>query len=144
MNSRRDDAGHERALQHAARAMLVAIHRHGRTGRQSRGVRRAETGAELRREVDVHQSRDAEAAEQRSTALRAPDEARADDGAALDLLVRPDLDLTADARVLVHDAVVADDAAFFERHARLEGALTTDDRAVQLRPLTDVAVAPHD
>src|SRR5688500_14778647 len=144
MDSRRDDPRHERALEHAARAMLVAVHRDGRTGRQGRGVRSAEAGAELRCEVDVHEPGDAEAAEQRSATLRAPDEARAHDRAALDLLVRPDLHLTADARVLVDDAVVADDAALPERHARFQRALTAVDRPVQLRPLADVAVAPHD
>jgi hypothetical protein len=40
--------------------------------------------------------------------------------------------------------VVADDAAFLERHARLQRALTADDRAMQLGALSHVAVAPHD
>ena len=40
--------------------------------------------------------------------------------------------------------MVADDAALFERNARLQRALPADDRSVQLRPLADVAVAPHD
>ena len=139
-----DDAAHERALQHAAGAVLVAVHRDGGAFRQGRGVRRAEARAELRREVDVHETGDAEPPEQRAATLRAPDEARAHNGAALDLLVGPDLHLAANSRVLVDDAVVADDAALFERHARLQSALPADYGSMQLRPLADIAVAPHD
>src|SRR5690348_6217012 len=137
MHAAGDDAAHERALQHATRAVLVAVHRDGAALRQRRGVCGAEPRHELRRAVDVHQTRDAEASEERATPLRAPDEARADDRTALDLLVRPDLHLAADARVVVHDAVVADDASLFEDDTRLERALPSDERAVQLGALAD-------
>src|SRR5207248_1613779 len=99
---------------------------------------------ELRREVDVHEPGDAEAAEQRAPPLRAPDEARGHDRAALDLLVRPDLHLGTHPGALVDDGVIADDRSFLEDHARLERALPADDRAAEIRPLADVRVAPHD
>src|SRR5207237_10918518 len=41
-------------------------------------------------------------------------------------------------------AVVAHDAAVLERHARLQRALTADDRAVELAAIADVRVAPDD
>src|SRR5207237_9949605 len=100
-----------RALEDPGRAVLVAVHRHRRAGLDRRRVRRAEARGELRREVDVHEAGHAEAAEERAAALRSPDEARSDDGAALDLLVRPDLHVGAHARTLVDHRVVADDAS---------------------------------
>src|SRR6266511_1105567 len=144
VNPRGDDAAHERALEHAARAVLVAVHRDGAALWQRRSVGRSEARGELRREVDVHQAGHAEAPEQRAASLRAPDEAGTHDRSALDLLVRPDLHLAPHARVVVDDAVVADDASLLEGHARLERALASDDRAVELGALADVAVAPHD
>src|SRR5437773_3973465 len=139
-----DDAAHQPALQHAARPVLVAVHRDRRALREGGGVRRAEPRDEFRGEVDVHDPGDAETPEEGAPALRAPDEARAHDRAGLDLLVGPDLYLRTHPRMLADDRVVADDASFLEHHARLEGALPPDDRAVQLRALPDVAVAPHD
>ena len=130
VHARAHDAAHEATLEHAARAVLVPVHRDRRSERQRRRVGRAEACDELRREVDVHEARDTEAAEERAAALRAPDEARADDGAGLDLLVGPDLHLRAYARVLVHDRVVADHAAFLEDDPRLQRTLAADDRAV--------------
>src|SRR5919201_955338 len=73
---------------------------------------------------------------------RAPDEARSDDRAGFDLLVRPHLDLRANACVIADDRVVADHAPLLEDDARLEGALAADDRPVQLGAVTDVGVAP--
>ena len=138
------DAAHQRALQHPARAVLVAVERHDAPERERGGIGRSEPRSELGREVDVHETGDAEAAEQRAPALRPPDEARPDDGPTFDLLVRPDLHLRAHPRALVHDGVVADDAAFLEDDARFQRALATDDRAVELGALADVGVPPDD
>ena len=63
VNAGGHDTGHQRSFEHAARAMLVAVHRDRRSLRQGRCVCRAETRAELRCEIDVHQTGDAEAAE---------------------------------------------------------------------------------
>src|SRR5438034_1245506 len=78
---------------------------------------------ELRGEVDVHEPGHAEAAEERASALRAPDEARADDRAALDLLVGPDLHRRAHPGALVDHGMVADDRALLEDDAGLQRAL---------------------
>src|SRR2546425_970122 len=144
VHPRAHDSAHEPAFQHAARAMLVAIHRDGR-GELERGrVCGSETGDELRGEVDVDDAGHAEPAEERAPSLRSPDEARADHRPRLELLVRPDLHLSPYAGMIANDGVVADDAAFLEDHARLQCALSTDDGAVQLRVVADVRVAPDD
>src|SRR5437762_1331882 len=139
-----DDAAHEPAFQHAARSMLVAVHRDRRAQLQCRRVGGPKPCYEFRGEVDVDDAGHAEPAEEPAPSLGAPDEARSDHGARLDLLVGPDLHLRANAGVVAHDGVVADDAAFLEDHARLQGALPADERAVQLRPFADIRVPPDD
>src|SRR5437868_15447376 len=124
--------------------MLIAIHCDRRALLQGRGIRSPKTRDELRCEVDVDDAGDSEAAEERATSLRSPDQAGPDHRARFDLLVRPDLHLRADARVIADDHVIADDAALLEDDARLQCALAADDRAVQLGALADVRVAPDD
>ena len=63
MHTRTDDPAHEPALQHAARAMLVAVHRDRRAELERRRVRRSETGDELGGEVDVDDAGHAKPAE---------------------------------------------------------------------------------
>ena len=144
MDAGADDAAHEAAFQHAAGTVLVAIHRDRRALLECRRIRSPQTGDELRREIDVHDAGDPEAAEKSAPSLRSPDEARADHRAGFDLLVRPHLHLRSHARVIADDRVVADHAAFLEDDARLQCALPAHDRAVELRPFADVRVAPHD
>src|SRR2546430_4282541 len=50
-------------------------------------------------------------AEEPAPSLRSPDQARADHRAGLDLLIRPDLHLSPNARVIADDGVVADHAS---------------------------------
>ena len=124
--------------------MLVAIHGDRCSLLEGRRVGRSKAGHELGRQVDIDDARDAEAAEERPTSLCAPDEARPDDRARFDLLVGPDLHLRAHTGVIADDCVVADHAAFLEDHMRLQRALPTDDRAVQVGALADVRVPPDD
>src|SRR2546430_1107632 len=144
VNARADDAAHQPALQHSARAVLVAIHRDRCTLLEGRRVGRSKAGHELGRQVDIDDARDAEAAEKRSTSLCAPDEARPNDRARFDLFVGPDLHLCAHTGMLADDRVIADHAAFLKDHTRLQRALPTDDRAVQVGALADVRVTPDD
>src|SRR5439155_1085852 len=71
MDAGAHDAAHEAALQHAARPVLVAVHRDRRALRERGGVRRAEPRDEFRGEVDVHDPGDAEAPEEGAPVLRA-------------------------------------------------------------------------
>src|SRR4029077_1116560 len=119
-------------------------HRDGRALLQRRRIRRPEAGNELWREVDVDDAGDAEATEERSPSLRAPDEARAARRARLDLLGGPHLHLCSNARVLADDRVIADDASLLEDDVRLQRTLPADDRAVELGSLADIRVAPDD
>ena len=116
VDARAHDPAHESSLQHAARAVLVTIHGDRGALLQRGRVGGPEPRDELGREVDVDDPRDTEPAEERAATLGAPDEARADDRSGLDLLVGPDPDLRTDARVIVHDRVIADHAPLFEDH----------------------------
>ena len=116
VNASAHDPAHEASLQHAARAMLIAIHRDRRALRQRGCVRRPKACHKLGGQVDVDDARDPEAAEESAATLGTPDEAGADDRSGLDLLVGPDLHLRTDPRVIVHDRVIADDASLFEDH----------------------------
>src|SRR5207253_3179573 len=71
----------------------VAVHRHGGALGEHRAVGCAEAAGELGHHLDVSQPGDAGAAENGAPRLLAVDDARADGGAGLDFLVRPQLDV---------------------------------------------------
>src|SRR6266704_3280240 len=76
---------------------------------ESRLIHTIEPFGKLRREIDIHQSRDTEAAEQAALALRSPDDAAIDDCSGLDLFVRPDFDIGLNNRAFLNNGVIADD-----------------------------------
>src|SRR5204863_7520827 len=104
------DAAHEPAFQHAARSMLVAVHRDRRAQLQCRRVGGPKPCYEFRGEVDVDDAGHAEPAEEPAPSLGAPDEARSDHGTRLDLLVGQDHHLRANPAVVAHAGMLADDA----------------------------------
>src|SRR5581483_11002639 len=139
-----DQSRDDRPLDHPRAAREVAVGGDRRAFREDGAIGGTEPGGELRHHLEVCQSGDTGAGEDRPPRLATPDHAAAHGRAGIDVLVGPELDVGPDACSLANGAVMADHRALEDDGARLEAALPAHDRAMQVRPFADVAVRADD
>ena len=121
---------------------MVAARDHDPPPAHDGSARGAQLGRELGRDLDVGETRDAVAPEERAAPALAPDEAHGQRGAVLDLLVRPDLDVGLDHAALAYSAKVGDDYALGQEGVRAHDALAADHGFLDHGAGTDLHPVP--
>src|SRR6266536_2736422 len=127
IHSYRQQARHQRPVDHAGGLVVIAARDHDLPPAHDGPARSAELGREFGRDLDVGEPRHAVAPEERPAPALAPDEAHGQRGAVLDLLVRPDFHVGLDDTALAYSTK----SAMTTPSARNAFARTT-----LLRPIT--------
>src|SRR5215471_14193370 len=138
-----EQAGHQRAIDHAGRLVVIAACDHDPSAANDGSAGRAELGRELWGDFDVGETGDAVPTEERTAPPLAPDQAHGKGGAVLDLLVGPDLDVGLDDAGLADPTKVGDDHPFGQEGVGPDHGLPADDGLFHDGAGTDLDAVPY-